>query len=329
MPQTPQGTRRRRDGRPASPLVRRVTAPDAGRRLVDALAGWLEERLGRPVPRSRVRALVASGGARVDGVVVRAAGRPLRAGQRVEALVRPELLRAGAEATDRPFALTEGAILFRDGALLAVDKPPGLPTHPTADPRRPSLVSHVQAWLGGHGPAPALAVHQRLDRDTSGVVLFGIDPRANPGLARSFAGRQARKTYLALVVRPAGPLVRRLRIDAALGTTDRRGRVRVGGPGARDAETEVVVREVLPRALLVEARPSTGRRHQVRAHLAHAGMAVLGDPLYGGPGRGVARTMLHAWRLEIAHPLDARPLAIESPLPADFRAALERLRGGG
>jgi 23S rRNA pseudouridine1911/1915/1917 synthase len=296
---------------------------------VDALAGWLEERLGRPVPRSRVRALVASGGARVDGVVVRVAGRPLRAGQLVEALVRTDLLRGAAETTDRPFALTEAAILFRDGALVAVDKPPGLPTHPTADPRRPSLVSHVLAWLGGQGAAPALAVHQRLDRDTSGVVLFGTDPRANEGLARAFAGREARKTYLVLVARPAGPLVRRLRIDAALGKADGQGRVRVGGPGAREAATDVVVREVLPRALLVEARPATGRRHQVRAHLAHAGMAVLGDPLYGGSAHGVARTMLHAWRLELAHPLDGRPLAIESPLPADFRAALERLRGGG
>lgn len=295
---------------------------------MDVLAGWLEERLGRPVPRARVRALVASGAARVDGVVVRVAGRPLRAGQLVEARVEAGLLRAGAEKTDRPFALTEAAILFRDDALVAVDKPPGLPTHPTADPHRPSLVSHLVAWLGGPGAAPALAVHQRLDRDTSGVVLFGIDPRANEGLARAFAGRQARKTYLALVARPAGPVARRLRIDTALGMADRGGRVRVGGPGAREASTEVVVREVLPRALLVEARPATGRRHQVRAHLAHAGMPVLGDPLYGGPAGGVARTMLHAWTLELAHPLDGRPLAIESPLPADFRSALERLRDG-
>jgi 23S rRNA pseudouridine1911/1915/1917 synthase len=326
---TPRGKARRDDGLAGSLLIRRVSPSEAGRRVVDVLAGWLAERLGPPVPRSRVRALVASGGARIDGVVVRVGGRPLRAGQLVEAVVRADLLRPAAEATDRPFALTEAAILFRDAALVAVDKPPGLPTHPTADPRRPSLVSHVLAWLGGEGAAPALAVHQRLDRDTSGVVLFGTDPRANAGLARAFAGREARKSYLALVVRPTGPLLRRLRIDAALGKADRQGRARVGGPGARDAATDVVVREVLPRALLVEARPATGRRHQVRAHLAHAGMAVLGDPLYGGPADGVTRTMLHAWRLELAHPLDGRPLAIESPPPADFRSALGRLRGGG
>jgi 23S rRNA pseudouridine1911/1915/1917 synthase len=289
----------------------RVRSADAGERLVDALARWLADVLGRPVPRARVRALVTAGAVRVDGAVSRAPGRPLRTGQRVEAVVRPELLAPRAERTDRAFRLTDRAVLFRDAGLLAVDKPPGLPTHATADPCRPSLVAHVERYLGAKGADPYVAVHQRLDRDTSGVVLFATDRRANEGLARVFAGRLVEKTYLALVARPPSLPEGELLVSLPLG---------------KPAETEVVVREVLAHALLVEARPRTGRKHQVRAHLAHAGMPILGDPLYGDAGERAPRLMLHARRLALPHPLTGEPLVIESPLPEDFVLLLARLR---
>ena len=152
------------------------------------------------------------------------------------------------------------------------------------------------------------------------------------GLARAFSGRAVEKTYVALT-RPTrdrcldeGSACRhrsRLRGPAAAR------RVTVGGEGAKPAETEVVVREVLADALLVEARPLTGRKHQVRAHLAHAGMPILGDPVYGDAGGRAPRLMLHARRLALPHPLTGQPLAIESPLPADFEAVLARLRSAG
>ena len=291
----------------------RVAALEAGLRLADVLAPRLSDVVGRPVPMARVRALVASGGARVDGETLKAPGRPLRVGQAVEALVRPDLLRSRAEASDRPFRLTPRAILFRDACLLAVDKPPGLPTHPTADPSRPSLVGHVEAYLRAEGGGGYLGVHQRLDRDTSGIVLFAIDPRANAGLARAFAGRAVEKTYVALVARRGVAPARRFRVAVPL-------------DGAKPAETEVVVRETLPGALLVEARPLTGRKHQVRAHLAHAGLPVLGDAVYGPHPGAAPRLMLHARRLELAHPLSGERLCLESPLPADFEAVLRGLR---
>jgi 23S rRNA pseudouridine1911/1915/1917 synthase len=308
----------------------RVTAAEAGLRLADALALRLGGTVGRHVPMSRVRALVSAGGVRVDGEVLVAAGRPLRAGQAVDAIVRPELLRSRAEASDRPFRLTPGAVLFRDASLLAVDKPPGLPTHPTADPARPSLVGHVEAYLRGAGGRAYVGVHQRLDRDTSGIVLFAIDPGANQGLARSFDGREVEKTYLALTARPSHPKAPRFRISLPLGAPGpgRARRVRVGGPGAKPAETEIVVRETLPGALLVEARPLTGRKHQVRAHLAHAGLPVLGDSVYGPHGSAAPRLMLHAGRLRLTHPLTGELLCVESPLPPDFAAVLRELRSG-
>ena len=309
----------------------RVAPSQAGLRLADVLASWLGEALSRPVPMARVRALVAAGGVRVNGEVRKEAGRPVRAGQRVEALVRPELLRARATASDRPFRLTSAELLFRDEALLAVDKPPGLPTHATADASRPSLVGHVLTFLRETGAGSYVAVHQRLDRDTSGIVLFAIDPRANENLARAFSGRVVEKTYVALVARPAILPGRRLRVSAPLSAPGPGGsrRVRIGGEGSKVAETEIVVREVLPDALLVEARPLTGRKHQVRAHLAHSGMPILGDPVYGDVGGRAPRLMLHARRLALSHPLTGRPLAVESPLPADFEAVLAQLRSTG
>jgi len=166
-------------------IIRRVAVREAGRRLVDILREWLRERLSDEVPMARVRALVAAGGVRVDGDVVRAPGRPMRRGEHVEALLDPEQLRARARLVDRPFELTAERILFQDGYVLAVDKPPGLPTHATADPSRPSLVSHVERFLESRGVRATLAVHQRLDRDTSGVVLFGVDPRARGPRSRA------------------------------------------------------------------------------------------------------------------------------------------------
>ena len=274
---------------------------------------------------------MAAGGVRVNGEVLKAAGRPVRAGQRVQAVVRPELLRPRATATDRPFRLTSAHVLFRDGALLAVDKPPGLPTHATADASRPSLVGHVESFLAGAGSPSYVAVHQRLDRDTSGVVLFAIDPRANEKLARAFSGRQVEKTYVALTARPATLARRRLRVSVPISAPGSGGssRVTVGGQSAKEAETDVAVREVMADALLVEARPLTGRKHQVRAHLAHAGMPILGDRVYGDAGARAPRLMLHARRLALSHPLTGQPLVIESPLPADFEAVLARLRSAG
>jgi 23S rRNA pseudouridine1911/1915/1917 synthase len=317
---------------PTRRLVRVVGRHEAGGRLVDLLAGWLTAALARAVPRSRVRAMIAAGAVRADGRVERNPGRPLRPGQRLEALVRPSALQPPRVRSDRPFQLSAGAIVHRDEALIVVSKPAGLPTHATADPERPHLVGHVQGLLAAEGRAPYVAVHQRLDRDTSGLVLFAIDPAANAALARAFQGREVEKVYLALTARPDLLPAASFRIDTPLGPTEGGRRICPGGPDALPAQTDVVVREVLPHALLVEARPRTGRKHQIRVHLAHVGLPILGDASYG-PGRArppalaVPRLMLHAWRLSLPHPISGRPLACESPLPEDFRQALRAARG--
>lgn len=295
--------------------MRRVASGESGLSLAAVWGEALREALGIEVPRSRARAMIAAGAVRLDGVPCRAAGRRLRKGQRVEAMARVGSLRPRTAATDRPFRLGPESILYRDAWLVAVAKPPGLPTHATADPRRPSLVGHLEKLLAAEGREPYVAVHQRLDRDTSGVVLFATAPAANAGLARAFGESSVEKVYWALTSRPRHLPPRSFRVDLPLG---------------RPASTDVRIVEVLDTALLVEARPRTGRRHQVRLHLAHAGLPVLGDRAYGDPAGDVApRLMLHAARLSLTHPVSGARLVIECPLPKDLSAALARARGKG
>jgi 23S rRNA-/tRNA-specific pseudouridylate synthase len=303
-------------------VTRRIALTADGREsLVSLLADGLGAALGTPASRAQARQLVMAGAVRVNGRPARRPGWRPAAGARVEAEVDRARLRPVGPRGDRRASLGPERILYEDAALLAVDKPPGLPTHATADPARPHLVGLVSALLAERGgPAPVLAVHQRLDRDTSGVMLLVKDPAANAGIAAAFAAGRVAKTYLALTLRPR-----------ALPPVEWRSSGEVGPPGRKQAAaTDFRVREVLPQALLVEASPRTGRRHQVRIHLADAGMPVLGDREHGGPAAAARapRSMLHALRLALPHPLTARPLVIESPLPDDFNARLAALRAG-
>jgi 23S rRNA pseudouridine1911/1915/1917 synthase len=184
------------------------------------------------------------------------------------------------------------------------------------------------------------AAFKRLDATTTGVVLFSKTRNAAVGLDAAFAGRHVEKTYLALC--ETRQCVVPDRIDAALDVSGRgrRGRVRPS-PDGRAAATRVQVRERFPACALIEAKPVTGRKHQVRAHLADAGLPILGDTRYGGPaqlgGRAIPRPMLHASQLRLPHPVSGEPLSIVAPLPEDFedllvwlrrRAGLQRRQGG-
>jgi len=230
-------------------------------------------------------------------------------------------------------------VLFEDEWLLVVDKPAGMPTQPTLDARRPSVFSTLKEFLQQRdGGTPYLGLHHRLDRDTSGVLLLTKDPKANAGTAALFAGKTMRKTYQALAVAgvacPESWEVKNyLGVIGRVGKASKYGAVRSGGD---PAQTSFKVLERWPGALLIEARPHTGRTHQIRVHLAEGGHPIFGDAFYGGPmqlpagpGGGrvpVPRVMLHAAELEFAHPVTKAALQIRSPLPADFEACLQGLR---
>jgi tRNA pseudouridine32 synthase/23S rRNA pseudouridine746 synthase len=225
-------------------------------------------------------------------------------------------------------------VLRLDGALLAVDKPPGRLVIPGRVGAEPSLRAELTAV---HGP---LWVVHRLDRGTSGVLVFARSAEAHRTLSMAFERGEPEKTYLALV---AGlPVEDGWRCEVAI-APGRKGRMRPGRPGEPAAKPAVTAFRVLrrfeprpgrPAAALVEACPETGRTHQIRVHLRCAGHPLLIDPDYGeaaplrdDAGRPVLdRTPLHAARLALAHP-DGGGLVLEAPLPPDLARAVELLGG--
>jgi 23S rRNA pseudouridine1911/1915/1917 synthase len=263
------------------------------------------------ISRGAARRAIDEGGVFLDGRRCKVAGKPVRAGYTVTVN-----LEEGGRAPEAAAALGPERLLFADEHLVAVDKPAGVPAQATLTSDRGTLPELAAALVG----APLTLVH-RLDRETSGVTVLGRSAEATFALAQAFREGAAEKTYLALCSRPPSPPQGRL--EAALGRDPRRAglrRVAAGGDAAATRYRTLVVGH----AALVEARPETGRTHQIRVHLAHLGAPLLGDSKYGGPrmvgALGVPRVMLHAVGLVLAHPVTGVMLRFEAPLPSDFSA---------
>jgi len=222
------------------------------------------------------------------------------------------------------------AVLHEDAQLVAIAKPPGRLVIPGRTPGEPSLREELEGRFG------KLWVVHRLDRGTSGVLVFARTAEAHRTLNLGFDAGEPRKVYLAIV--RGVPEWSALRVDVPI-AKGRKGRMRPGRPGEAEAKASATAFQVLERfpaagLALVEARPETGRTHQIRVHLASAGFPLAVDPDYGDEGPvavGAAvldRTPLHAARLELRHPATGEPLTLEAPLPADLVAVLAAARAG-
>ena len=219
------------------------------------------------------------------------------------------------------------AVLHADEHLAVVDKPPGRIVVPGRGAPVVTVREEAEAILG-----PLWVVH-RLDRGTSGALLLARSAPVHRSLCALFEKHAVSKRYLALV---RGAVATDLRIDVPV-AAGRKGRMRagVGLPGARPSTT--FVRPLVSFgavATLVEAFPASGRTHQVRVHLAHAGHPLLVDPDYGEDppwtvpvgGARLSRTPLHAASLEFLHPVSGLPMRVEAPIPEDMNAVLAALR---
>ncbi len=214
-------------------------------------------------------------------------------------------------------------LLYEDADLIAIDKPVGVSSQ-AADPQNPDdIVTRLKRSLAARGDDTYLGVHQRLDRDTSGVLVFARRREANAWLAAQFERRTVRKTYIACVT--GWPSKRRETTLRDALAPDRDGRMRVVGGRDRAATQAVTrVRVVGRRAerTLVELELETGRTHQARVQLAHAGAPIAGDPAYGGAA--APRLMLHASALRLEHPATRERMRFDAPLPREFDSWLAR-----
>ncbi len=280
-------------------------------------------RLHPTLSRRKARAAIEKGQVSVDGARVREAGHEVAKSAKVAwDPNRPSLPRARCSLP----------ILHEDRDVLVVDKPAGLLTVPTGpgDRQEDTVLLRVREYVVRLRPREGFVerVH-RLDRDTSGALAFALSREARAALIRMFRAHQIERRYLAIVA--GSPRADQGVVDAPLRDAWVSGRRAVarGDEPHKPALTRWRVRERLADAALLEVELETGRQHQVRIHLAHIGLPILGDEVYGTSrvGRIAARRpMLHAWRLEFAHPLTEGRVSVESPVPADISSVLSRLR---
>ena len=228
------------------------------------------------------------------------------------------------------------AILYEDNHLLAVNKPAMLPTMGVSE-GRPSLLLSAKDYIRRKYAKPGnvyLGIVSRLDSPVTGVVLMARTSKAAARLSEQFRERDVEKTYWAIVegvIEPtSGRLVDYLRKD------ERHRRMHVASASAPDAQRAELAYRVLmdepgaPRlserawATLLEVRPHTGRKHQIRVQLAQAGFPVVGDRKYGSRREFASGIALHARRLVVEHPVQKSLLAIDAPLPAEWQAFFGR-----
>ena len=302
----------------------RLPASSAGLRFDQALARALPQ-----YSRARLKAWIESGAVEVDGRPLRPRDKVLGGEQiRIEAQLP---LAAEVAAEELPLA-----VVFKDRDLIVIDKPPGLVVHPGAGNARHTLQNALLGLDPKLALVPRAGLVHRLDKDTSGLLVVARTPEAHTALVAALAAREITREYLAICT---GVMTGGGTIDEPIGRhRTQRTRMAVRADG-RASVTHYRVMRRFRAHTLVRVQLETGRTHQIRVHLAHAGFAVVGDPLYGGRRRTPAgctaalgaalaafpRQALHAARLQLAHPGNGREMQWEAPLPADMAGLLELL----
>ncbi len=293
-----------------------TVSPEAeGSRLDNILKGAIEN-----CSRSQLQKAIKDGNCQVDGRIAQDPAAKPCAGQKIIVEIREPQARLAPGDGDLQ-------VLWQDEHLAVIVKPAGLTAHPCPSCQNEETLAHrlvarfpELSALDGERPG---IVH-RLDRDTSGLMLVALNQDAGLKLAKAFAAREIHKQYLALVYgQPAdsGECHEPIGRHPALKT---RMAVVCKSHGGRDARTAWRALWRAGDISLLAVRIGTGRTHQIRVHLAHVGTPIIGDRVYGNPAaaRMAPRQMLHAWRIELAHPVSGKKLAFCAPPPPDFYEAV-------
>jgi 23S rRNA pseudouridine1911/1915/1917 synthase len=302
-----------------------LPAAAAGMRLDQALAAALPQ-----YSRARLQRWIRAGAVSIEGRPVRPRDR-VRGGERL--VVRAEFPIDTAVAAE----VLPLDIVHEDAALLVLNKPAGIVVHPGAGNREHTLQNALLAYDPGLARVPRAGLVHRLDKDTSGLIMVARTPEAHTRLVAALAAREVGREYLALC---SGAPTGGGRVEEPIGRhRTARTRMAVRSDG-REAVTHYRIEERLGAFALLRVQLETGRTHQIRVHLAHVGLPVVGDPVYGGrmrqpPGASAAlraalqsfrRQALHAQRLRLSHPTSGRALSFQAPPPPDLQALLQLLR---
>ena len=308
-----------KDGQVAGPRSESVPPELAGPldRVVRGLFG---------VSWGKARTWIAAGKVRVGGERVTEATARVAAGAVVAVNEQAARLRRGE--------LADADVVHVDAQVVVVDKPAGLSTIPYDESDVDTLEARVRGWLerkgNSRGGRPTVGVVHRLDKETSGLVVFTRTWLAKQSLTAQFRQHTVHRRYLAIA--HGDVRSRTIRTFLVENRGDGlRGSARGTPPAAaREATTHVERLEALAGATLVACRLETGRTHQIRIHLSECGHPIVGDKVYtrhfAGPLLEAQRLMLHAAELGFVHPSTEHEVRWERPVPADMTAVLERLR---
>jgi len=309
----------KKSNRELPPGVYRFTVNNelSGLRLDQYLA-----EAGTGFTRALARRLIDIGGVHLSARRMRRCSETVKVGDKIDVYVDSLSL--------DPVPLHHERVIYRDQDLIVLDKPAGMPTQPTPARYKGTVYSELQKLLGDtqrRGRRPSIGMVQRLDQDTTGVMVFSIHPRAHKKMTEHFRGHEIDKTYWALVKgipdhvegKFNSQLARRRSTNLMVSVAK----------GGKQAETCYRLLKSVNGVSLVEVDLITGRSHQIRAHFSEAGLPLLGDPAYGGPKLVdevvIPRQMLHARALAFSHPVTAEKMLFTAPLPKDFSNVLRFL----
>lgn len=295
-----------------------VDSTSAGQRLDQYLAASLPG-----ISRTTARKIIDLGGVHLDGRRIRSCSSTVREGAQVDVYLDQLSL--------EPYRISADEVIFQDKYLIVLNKPAFIETQPTHARYKGTLFEALQHYLADpfrRHVKPSLGMVQRLDRGTSGLILFSIHPQAHRKLTEAFLHHQVDKRYLALVsgrLEPAaGDIV------SLLARSRKENRVHTVNAGGKQAITRYRTLDIWPDASLVEIELLTGRSHQIRAHMSEQGCPLLGDRRYDGlaecHGRQLLRPCLHATRLSFRHPVSGETLDFNVPLPEDMAAMITDLQ---
>lgn len=285
----------------------------------------LDQALARALPqysRARLQGWIEAGAVQVDGRLLRGKDKVL-GGEKV-------LIEARIEADEHVAAEALPLdIVFKDRALLVINKPAGMVVHPGAGNAGRTLQNALLAFDPKLSVVPRAGIVHRLDKDTSGLLVVARTPEAHTALVAAIAAREVERHYTAFCT---GVMTAGGTVDEPIGRhRSQRTRMAVRSDG-RPAVTHYRVLKRFRSHTMLRAELETGRTHQIRVHLAHIGYPLVGDPAYGGRRRvpagattelvealtGFKRQALHAARLKLEHPVSGKEVEWEAPLPADM-----------
>lgn len=288
------------------------------------------------ISNSKIRRLIIAGSVFVNESQCRVPSYIIRKGDEIKVNVDEQKFFYEKQPDDIKFEVTAQSVLYEDDSIIVVDKPAFFPTEETITGSRDNLHEAVIRYLWSKNPAlrnpPYVGIMHRLDRETSGVILFTKTRTVNAAVHDMFENHIARKVYRAVCTKNinAKELQKEFSVDNFIGRISassaacKMGVVKGSAANVKNknaplhAHTDFTLVAKQNDLYFIEARPATGRTHQIRVHLSSIGYPLLGDELYGSKNSG--RIMLHALSLTFPHPVTGKIMTVTSELPKDFLA---------